>query len=262
MRKPVSERAPRRLCRAGAPQGPRRQGQHRPHGPGRAALTNSAISRAGIPRGDPGTGDGLRQWMTVTFPANYGTWQEAVFKIKVIDRLHPPAAGPEQRLCQEGRQGGHHGGIRPWCTTSCQAQGAAVNQARNPLMMTPPRASCPTSWWRTPTTLMQPSAAAADAADAGQVRWARCTRPATSSRRPTAPRKPAPDGPAPIAGAEGLLPTDAEVDAQLAQRAEMAKKLLTDQGKTAGAFRRNEAIRRAADWVIQPAPSFRRKAIL
>ena len=56
-----------------------------------------------------------------------------------------------------------------------------------------------------------------------------------------------------IAGAEGLLPTDAEVDAQLAQRAEMAKKTLEEVKEKTDlrAFRRNEAIRRAADWVIQ-----------
>ena len=49
-----------------------------------------------------------------------------------------------------------------------------------------------------------------------------------------------------IAGAEGLLPTDAEVDAQLAQRAEMAKKTLEEVKEKTDlrAFRRNEAIRR------------------
>ena len=56
-----------------------------------------------------------------------------------------------------------------------------------------------------------------------------------------------------IAGAEGLIPTDAEVDAQLAQRAEMAKKTLEEVKEKTDlrAFRRNEAIRRAADWVIE-----------
>ena len=56
-----------------------------------------------------------------------------------------------------------------------------------------------------------------------------------------------------IAGTEGLIPTDAEVDAQLAQRAEMAKKTLEEVKEKTDlrAFRRNEAIRRAADWVIE-----------
>lgn len=56
-----------------------------------------------------------------------------------------------------------------------------------------------------------------------------------------------------IAGNENLVPTDAELDAQLAQRAEMAKKTLEEvKSKTdMRALRRNESIRRAADWVIE-----------
>ena len=56
-----------------------------------------------------------------------------------------------------------------------------------------------------------------------------------------------------IADTEKLVPTDAELDAQLAQRAEMAKKTLEEvKSKTdMRALRRNESIRRAADWVIE-----------
>ncbi len=56
-----------------------------------------------------------------------------------------------------------------------------------------------------------------------------------------------------IALGEGLVPTDAELDAQLAQRAERAKKTLEEvKAKTdLRALRRNEAIRRAADWVVE-----------
>ena len=56
-----------------------------------------------------------------------------------------------------------------------------------------------------------------------------------------------------IADTENLVPTDAELDAQLAQRAEMAKKSLESiKSKTdLRAMRRNESIRRAADWVIE-----------
>ncbi len=55
-----------------------------------------------------------------------------------------------------------------------------------------------------------------------------------------------------IADAEGLVPTDAELDAQLAQRAEMAKKTLEEvKSKTdLRALARTESVRRAADWVI------------
>ena len=55
-----------------------------------------------------------------------------------------------------------------------------------------------------------------------------------------------------IAGDENLIPTDAELDAQLAQRAEMAKKSLESiKAKTdLRALRRNDAIRKAADWVF------------
>ena len=56
-----------------------------------------------------------------------------------------------------------------------------------------------------------------------------------------------------IAGAEGLVPTDAELDEQLEKRASAAKKTLEEiKEKTdLRAMRRNEAIRRAADWVIE-----------
>ena len=56
-----------------------------------------------------------------------------------------------------------------------------------------------------------------------------------------------------IADTENLVPSDAELDAQLAQRAEMAKKSLESiKSKTdLRAMRRNESIRRAADWVIE-----------
>ena len=56
-----------------------------------------------------------------------------------------------------------------------------------------------------------------------------------------------------IAGAEGLVPTDAELDKQLEKRASAAKKTLEEiKEKTdLRAMRRNEAIRRAADWVIE-----------
>ena len=56
-----------------------------------------------------------------------------------------------------------------------------------------------------------------------------------------------------IAGTEGLVPTDAELDQQLSKRAEMAKKTLEEvKEKTVlRALRRNESIRRAADWVIE-----------
>ena len=55
-----------------------------------------------------------------------------------------------------------------------------------------------------------------------------------------------------IAGAEGLVPTDAELDEQLTKRAEMAKKTLEEVKEKTDlrALRRSEAIRRAADWVI------------
>ena len=56
-----------------------------------------------------------------------------------------------------------------------------------------------------------------------------------------------------IAGAEGLVPTDAELDEQLEKRASAAKKTLEEiKEKTdLRAMRLNEAIRRAADWVIE-----------
>ena len=56
-----------------------------------------------------------------------------------------------------------------------------------------------------------------------------------------------------IAGTEGLVPTDAELDQQLSKRAEMAKKTLEEVKEKTDlrALRRNESIRRAADWVIE-----------
>ena len=56
-----------------------------------------------------------------------------------------------------------------------------------------------------------------------------------------------------IAGSEGLVTTAAELDQQLAQRAEMAKKTLEEVKEKTDlrALRRNESIRRAADWVIE-----------
>lgn len=56
-----------------------------------------------------------------------------------------------------------------------------------------------------------------------------------------------------IAQQEGLVPTDAELDGQLAQKAERAKKTLEEvKAKTdLRTMRRNEAVRRAADYVVQ-----------
>ncbi len=56
-----------------------------------------------------------------------------------------------------------------------------------------------------------------------------------------------------IARAENLVPTDEEIDAQLARRAERAKKSLEEvKAKTdLRAVRRNEAIRRAAEYVVE-----------
>ncbi len=56
-----------------------------------------------------------------------------------------------------------------------------------------------------------------------------------------------------IAQSEGLVPTDAEIDAQLAQKAERAKKTLEEVKEKTDlrALRRNEAIRRAADFVVE-----------
>jgi trigger factor len=56
-----------------------------------------------------------------------------------------------------------------------------------------------------------------------------------------------------IAQTEGLVPTDEEIDAQLTQRAERAKKTLEEiKEKTdVAAMRRTEAIRRAADYVVE-----------
>lgn len=56
-----------------------------------------------------------------------------------------------------------------------------------------------------------------------------------------------------IAQTEGLAPTDAEIDAQLAQKAERAKKTLEEVKEKTDlrALRQNEAIRRAADYVVE-----------
>lgn len=56
-----------------------------------------------------------------------------------------------------------------------------------------------------------------------------------------------------IAQTEGLVPTDAEIDAQLAQKAERAKKTLEEVKEKTDlrALRQNEAIRRAADYVVE-----------
>ena len=55
-----------------------------------------------------------------------------------------------------------------------------------------------------------------------------------------------------IAQQENLLPTDEEIDKQLAERAEKAKKTVEEikAGTDVAALRRNEGIRKAADWVI------------
>ena len=55
-----------------------------------------------------------------------------------------------------------------------------------------------------------------------------------------------------IAQQENLLPTDEEIDKQLAERAEKAKKAVEEikAGTDVAALRRNEGIRKAADWVI------------
>ena len=55
-----------------------------------------------------------------------------------------------------------------------------------------------------------------------------------------------------IAQQENLLPTDEEIDKQLAERAEKTKKTVEEikAGTNVAALRRNEGIRKAADWVI------------
>ena len=55
-----------------------------------------------------------------------------------------------------------------------------------------------------------------------------------------------------IAQQENLLPTDEEIDKQLAERAEKTKKTVEEikAGTDVAALRRNECIRKAADWVI------------
>ena len=56
-----------------------------------------------------------------------------------------------------------------------------------------------------------------------------------------------------IAQAEGLVPSEEEIDQKLAERAERAKKTLAEvkEQVNAEAMRRNEGIRRAADYVIE-----------
>ena len=56
-----------------------------------------------------------------------------------------------------------------------------------------------------------------------------------------------------IAQQENLLPTDEEIDKQLAERAEKTKKTVEEikAGTDVAALRRNEGIRKAADWVIE-----------
>ena len=56
-----------------------------------------------------------------------------------------------------------------------------------------------------------------------------------------------------VAQTEGLLPTDEEIDKKLQERADRAKKTLEEAkaGVNIEAMRRNEGIRRAADWVIE-----------
>ena len=56
-----------------------------------------------------------------------------------------------------------------------------------------------------------------------------------------------------IAQQENLLPTDEEIDKQLAERAEKTKKTVEEikAGTDVAALRRNEGIRRAADYVIE-----------
>ena len=56
-----------------------------------------------------------------------------------------------------------------------------------------------------------------------------------------------------IAQQENLIPTEEEIDKQLAERAERAKKTLKEikEKSNIPAMRRNEGIRRAADWVIE-----------
>ena len=55
-----------------------------------------------------------------------------------------------------------------------------------------------------------------------------------------------------IAQQEGLVPTEEDIEKQLAERAERAKKTLEEikEKSNIPAMRRNEGIRKAADWVI------------
>ena len=56
-----------------------------------------------------------------------------------------------------------------------------------------------------------------------------------------------------IAQQEGLVPTEEDIDKQLSERAERAKKTLEEIKAQSNipAMRRNEGIRKAADWVIE-----------
>ena len=58
-----------------------------------------------------------------------------------------------------------------------------------------------------------------------------------------------------IAQQEGLVPTEEDIDKQLSERAERAKKTLEEikEKSNIPAIRRNEGIRKAADWVIDHA---------
>ena len=55
-----------------------------------------------------------------------------------------------------------------------------------------------------------------------------------------------------IAQQEGLVPTEEDIEKQLAERAKRAKKTLEEikEKSNIPAMRRNEGIRKAADWVI------------
>ena len=56
-----------------------------------------------------------------------------------------------------------------------------------------------------------------------------------------------------VAQQENLVPTDEEIEKNLQERADRTKKPLEEIKASANvpAMRRNEAIRRAADWVIE-----------
>ena len=56
-----------------------------------------------------------------------------------------------------------------------------------------------------------------------------------------------------VAQSEGLVPTDEEITKNLQERADRTKKTLEEVKASANipAMQRSEAIRRAADWVIE-----------